>query len=427
MVSRRLLAAALVAALLLGCSYQAEEPGLFDRTTPSLGGRQPSAPPPSPPATNPDLPVLGEAVWTSADGSEVQVRIALHALRRIEGGAVLDWSVTPLSAPNRQPGDPLPALDLGLSRAADERPRITLVDARSDTAYRPLVGVAGPASCVCTPLTSAQRNLQIGHTTMLQVAFGVLPAGTTAIDVAIATIPPFWRVPVTPIDRVPVAVEAGSLAGPVESAQSTTDRTAMFRYGPGEQVLRLQPRRVVASSTFATLEWTIWSVTGGAGLESVVGPPLAEPGEGDLMPIEPVASGPALVVAGGSRPRDARLIAADGAGDAVECLCSPLSSWASALRRPDKPATVVTTFGPLPAGTDRVEVRWEGLDDIAVPVTTAPDSRSRAGAPRPWRPTTWDSASLRSGQGWTTDDWPTPVPAAAELAAEPPRAGRLVR
>jgi hypothetical protein len=97
---------------------------LLRRTPASDRGFPPAtAAPPTPPATNPELPVLAEAVWTSADGLGVQVRIGVHAVRRISGATVLDWSVTPLAAPHLQPGDPVPAhLDLALSRPSDDRP-----------------------------------------------------------------------------------------------------------------------------------------------------------------------------------------------------------------------------------------------------------------------------------------------------------------
>ena len=100
---RRLGAACLGLALLLaGCTYSDREPGLFGRTPPR-------APTDTRPSTRPTdstaaIPVLGEAIYRSTDQSDVSVRIAVHAVRRVPGGTVLDWSVTALAGPGRAPG-----------------------------------------------------------------------------------------------------------------------------------------------------------------------------------------------------------------------------------------------------------------------------------------------------------------------------------
>ena len=315
---RRVVALVSAGVLLAGCSYATEEPGLFGRTPASSDRPQPSVDKPMPPATNPALPVLAEEVWTSADGLGVQARIAVHAVRRISGATVLDWSVTPLKAPNLQVGDAVPpSLDLGLSRPADELPRIYLLDSRGRHLYRPLVSAAGLPRCVCTPLSLAQRRLRIGHTTLLQVAFPALPTSSSTIDVAIATVPPFWQVPVTRADHIPVAVRPTELGRPGDTTPISDGFSDMFRYGSGEQIFRIQPNRVLASSTFTTLEWTIWSVTGGAGLDPASSPPFAEPDAAGVEPVDPVtASGPVLVVATGQGERTlrTRLVRSDRAG-----------------------------------------------------------------------------------------------------------------
>ena len=247
---------------------------------PSTRGGSPATPvaPPTPPATNPALPVLAEAVWTSADGLGVQVRIGVHAVRRISGATVLDWSVTPLTAPNLQPGDPVPpTLDLGLSRPTDELPLISLLDARGDRLFRPLTSAADPLRCVCTPLTPARDRFRIGHTTVLQVAFPALPGSSTTVDVVMATA---------------VAVRAGAdhprRSGPGGRSTRRAGPAAGHRVGRGgyhgdvplragtsrSSALRLH--RVLAGATFTTLEWTIWSVTGGEGLDAASSPPFAE-------------------------------------------------------------------------------------------------------------------------------------------------------
>ena len=418
--------------LLVGCTYAAEEPGLLRQTPADRGGSLPTTvAPPTPPATNPGLPVLAEAVWTSADGLDVQVRIGVHAVRRISGATVLDWSVTPLAAPNLQPDDLLPAdLDLGLSRPTDELPLIWLLDVRGDRLYRPLASPADPLRCVCTPLASAEDRFRIGHTTVLQVAFPALPGSTTAVDVALATLAPFGQVPVTPAGQVPVAVRPVELARPADTAPVALGATEMFRYGPGEQVFRLRVHRVVAGATFTTLEWTIWSVTGGEGLDEASSPPFAERATGGTGPVDrPRASGPVLDLAtsAGSQTLRSRLVATDLSSGALECVCTPLDGWTSVLRRPDKPAAVVTTYPPLPAGARRVQVRFDGLTEISMSVTPALDARRRAAGVRPWTPTTWRAGDLRSGPAWSSQSWPTPVPATDELPADPPGPYLFVR
>lgn len=406
-----LVAAACLALLLPGCTYSREEPGLFGRNRPSPAisptnsDRRTSAPP-----TDPSLPVLAEALWTSADGLDLQARIAVHAVRVIEGATVVDWSITPVRVPNLQPGDPVPStVDLGLSRSADERPRIDLLDSDEGRLYRPSVGPAGRPHCVCTPLSAVQRRLRVGHTTLLQVAYPPLPRSVSTIDVVVATVPPFWRVPVTRPGRVPVAVGPTELGRPARAALVAGERSEMFRYGRGEQVFRVQPNQVLAGDSYATLEWTIHSVTGGDGLESAATPPFGDSVSG---------KGPVLVVdtKRGERILRPRLVRSEPGGSAdAECLCSPLAGWTRVLRRPDKQATVVTTYPPLPADTRRVQVRLAGLAELAVPVRPAPDASSRLAGTRPWSPTTWRPSESRSATGWAPGDWPTPVPSADQL------------
>ena len=77
---------------------------------PSSRRLRPASPYRAAPRSNPDLPVVGEAVWTSGEGLGLTVRIAVHAVRRIPGATVLDWSVTPLSGAGLNSGDAVPAV-----------------------------------------------------------------------------------------------------------------------------------------------------------------------------------------------------------------------------------------------------------------------------------------------------------------------------
>ena len=109
-----------------GCTYAKEEPGLFQSKapeSPTTENRQPPAP------TNPQLPVAAEAEWTTAEGLQISTRFAIHAVRRIQGATVVDWSVTPLRAPGYAFGDDLPSwVDLGLSRSSEGDSNMFLLD-----------------------------------------------------------------------------------------------------------------------------------------------------------------------------------------------------------------------------------------------------------------------------------------------------------
>ena len=374
------------------------------------------------PATNPALPVLGEQVWTSADGLGVQVRIAVHALRRISGATVLDWSVTPLKAPNLRPGDAVPpTLDLGLSRRDDQRPRIYLLDSRDDELYRPLVSATGRPRCVCTPLSPAQRRLRIGHTTLLQVAFPALPAATSAIDVVIATVPPFGQVPVTRAGHIPVAAQPTELGRPGDPAPDVwgflghvplrtrrADLPDPAEPGAGQQHLhhtrvddqvgdrRSRPRRGLESAVRRAGcrrggarrprhgQRSCSGRRDGAGQPNPAGPDgevrRARPSGGERMSLQPAAGmDVGAESAGQGRHRGDDLPTASG-------------------RHRPRP-------GPLPRGGHHVGAGHAGAE------RAQPQSAKRART----SPTTWRPADLRPGPGWTSEDWPTPVPSADQL------------
>ncbi len=419
------LALALSAVLLAaGCTYGEREPGLFDRPTPPPSVPLPSreSPPSTPlPVTNPDLPVAGEALWTSAEGLDVQLRFAVHAVRRVEGGTVLDWSITPIRAPNLRPGDTVPeTVDLGLSRRWETNADVSLVDAPRRAVYRPLSGVPESAvpelgDCLCTPVWLAQRSLRVGVTTVLQVAFPQLPAALRTVDVNVATVAQFGRVPVTPIGKVPGADRPTDLTRPA-ALRPKGARSEMFRYGAGEQVFRIRVDRVLASATFTSLEWAIVSVTGGDGTATASTPPFASPDAATLTAHNPVAaSGPVLHVDQAAIVLRTRVVTNRlTSAEAVECLCTDLRSWV-VLRRPDKVAAVVTNYPALPKRTRQVTVVFAGLDPIDVTVTPAGDGTPVTAPPIRANPTFWGVRSSTPRSGWATRQWPTPVPTRAQF------------
>ena len=172
---------ALALLVLTGCTWSGDEPGLLQRREATTG-------PPVPPPTNPKLPVAGETTWTTAEGQRVTVRIAVHAVRRAPGLTVLDWSVTPLSAPDRQIGDEVPpGFDLGLDRSSAGGVNIVLIDPRKKKVYRPLSHRSRDQAyrCLCTPIWSAQATLHLGETRLLQVAYPALPRGINLVDIVL--------------------------------------------------------------------------------------------------------------------------------------------------------------------------------------------------------------------------------------------------
>ena len=403
----------LLACLVTGCSYDRAEPGLFGRAitretiAPPI---RPVTPDESAQAPNPDLPVIGEAVWTSADGLDITMRIAVHAVRRVAGGTVLDWSVTPLHGPGLRPNDPVPKmLDLGLSRPGEGYPSIILADAQRSRVYRPLTLKDSASRCLCTSVTLAERNLRIDHTTLLQVAFPPLPNDLATVDVDLATVPPFWQVPVTPAGMLPLASYPTELTRPAE-ATSVVASTKAFGYPPARQHYLVMINGVYASSTFTSIEWTILSLDPGRGLQSAASPPLAdaEPPERPYNPIS--AGGPRLSL--GSGIYRARLVTTKFAGrGALECLCTDLRIGTDALRGIGQQMSAVTTFPPLPAGTPKVDIVLPGLTALTdVAVGHAPDSTFRSAGPAVRGVGFWTYQANQPSAGWVPRDWPTPVP-----------------
>ena len=105
------------------------------------------------------------------------------------------------------------------------------------------------------------------------------------------------------------------------------------------------------------------------------------------------------------------LTAAVAERKAYECLCSELGVWAGSLRRQGGRASVASNYPALPAGARTVDVILPGVATISgVPVVDAADSAPRLGPPEPYAGETWTYYSDDPPRGWTTTDWPTPLP-----------------
>ena len=399
-----------------GCTYAKEEPGLFRgraTSSPTLVSLEPPVP------TNPELPVAAETEWTTAEGLQIRTRFAIHAVRRFELGTVVDWSVTPLSAPRYAHGEKLPSwVDLGLSRSSEGDVNMFLIDPAGGKIYRTLSHESRRLfnRCLCTPLWLAQQGLRVGETRMLQATFPPLPAALSFVDVDMINFAPFVHVPVTPIGQVPTAPQPTDLARPPAPVRPKLgERVFRYRQEP-RRVQSITIDRVVAAPGRTSMEWTIKSITDQS---TFILEPALSP-IGDILPDEvdvldrDVVSGPAIRAAGvaGAKPKRVTwLTTAVAERKAYECLCSVLGVWAGSLRRDSGQASVASNYPALPAGTRSVDVILPGVGAIpGVPVVDAEDSAPRLGPPEPYSGETWIYYSDDPPRGWTTADWPTPLP-----------------
>ena len=415
----------LILAMITGCSYSSSEPGLFQTQPPVDGSSAPNDfPPPSPfppRPTNPDLPVAGDAVWTSSEGLRLTTRTAVHAVRRMAGATVLDWSLTPLDAPGLQPGQKVPSwVDLGLGKSTGGDVNALLLDAAAGRAYRPLQHTSRRRfnHCLCTPPWVAQLDLRIGETRLLQATFPALPAATRWVDVSLNTLPVFSRVPVTPDGQVPTATaptdlrrfeDSPPLAPPYHLSEPDL--------GGARRVQSIQIDAVEAGSTFTSLRWTLRSLTDQPSVNVFPpGPPVTAAAPTTLPPVNPsTASGPQLRAAG--RTLSAVHLSYAMLGRRyVDCLCTGFGLWATALRQAGGSASVTTVYPPLPPGTARVDVVLPGATTIwRLPVSAAFDGSARLGPPRAADLDRWLYREDQAPPGWGTADWPTPLPDPAQL------------
>ena len=407
-----------------GCTYAKEEPSLFPRPRateplpPVPSGS--SRPPPQP--TNPALPVAGEALWTSGADPKVQARIAVHAVRRIDGATVLDWSVTPLSKPGASPGDSV-SVDLGLTR-----PRgginAQLIDPAAERVYRPLShrSVREFNHCLCTPLWAAQLTLRLGETRMLQVTYPELPASLRFVDVNLVTLAPFTHLPVTPLGEAPTARRSTDLSrAPEPVTPLMRPLTFLSRADQRERRQSIAATRIIAGPDRTSVEWSLTSLTDHPvfALVPVESPIAGSPPRGWTAADVSSVSGPQLRPSGVRSPPT---LTADWVSDTLapdrraECLCTGLSLWASSLRRAGGRASMATNYPALPAGTTRVDLVLPGVGVVkGLPLSRPVDAARLTGPPEAARSSTWTYSIRNPPRGWTTQEWPTPVPENSQL------------
>ncbi len=428
--TKRLAATAIATAVILsGCTYSDQEPGFFPPPAPRRTTEEPAESPP-PDSTNPALPIAGESVWTTGDGLALTVRFAVHAVRRISGATVLDWSVTPLSAPDLRRGDAVSTrVDLGLTPGSVGDLDISLLDPASQLNYQPLRHRSRRTfnHCLCTPAWLIQQRLRIGETILLQVGYPELPAETAFVDVALANIAPIAHVPVTPVGLVPVATKPVDLARPAKAAAPAAPaRTVHF--GHPRRALNIQIDRIAAGAGATSLEWTIQSRTDQIPtVQQAFGPPVGrQPPEGMQTINGSPTNGPQLRV-DGRRLTTSWSLTEQYGSPAYDCRCSDLGIWARALNRAGGSLQVTSTYPALPPGTTAVDVV---LPDHGlfrrVPVVMADDAARRLAPPVPRKTGTWHYSVNDPPVGWPTMDWPTDVPDSGQLVDYRGRADQVV-
>jgi hypothetical protein len=412
---------------LTGCTYSTQEPGLFPSPKPTAEAASPSRSHFPPQKTNPKLPVAGERIWVSGGQIAVTMRIAVHAVRRVEGATVLDWSVTPLSAAGFAFGDSLPGTEMGLDAPARSsyEPAVSLLDAEGGLIYRPLIHQSRRVfnHCLCTPIWRLAQSLRIGETRLLQISFASLPATMEYVDVSMSTLTPFFHVPVSPVGTVPVAGTPTDLARPAESPRPLAQRVEFRNPIQSRQLQRIQIIRVLATPRRTTLEWTLSSVTDQFSTRVLeYGPPVAgkpPPTDVYLINTSP-ASGPVLLVPGrnGEQRLTTSWVATERNGIAgYECLCTELGLWSSGLRNAGRSVSLVTNYPGLPPSTRRVDVDLPGFGTIRkVPVEALSDSARQVRAPHQAETGFWTYTMEDPPQGWATNDWPTDTPDPGQLA-----------
>ena len=419
---KRLVAVVAAACVLsAGCTYTKEEPGLFrENASQSPTVEQTALPAP----TNPKLPVAAEAEWTTAEGLNISTRFAIHAVRRVQDATVVDWSVTLLSAPGHGLGERLPSwVDLGLSRSSEGDINMFLLDPAAGNVYRTLSHQSRRLfnRCLCTPLWLAQQGLRIGETRLLQATFPPLPDALGFVDVDLINLAPFAHIPVTPIGKVPTATHPTELARPPATLRTTLAQQVFRLRDEPRRVQRISIDRVVASPGRTSLEWTITSVTDQSTF--VLEPALSPiggilPDDVDVLDHD-VVSGPMIKPDGlpASKPSKVSWMTTAVAGrKAYECLCSPLGLWAGSLRREGGHASVTSNYPALPPGTRTISVILPGVATLSgIPVVKAEDSAPRLGPPKPYATDAWDYFSDDPPAGWTSSQWPTPLPDTDQL------------
>lgn len=396
------------------------------------------------------LPVVGSWVVDGGTAEPQDVRVAIHGVRRIEGATVLDWSVTPLAGDGQSAGDDVDQdIDVGITPGLDNADAVRLVDLAAKKVYRPLDNddqeAAGQpvAGSLGVPWYRVEDDFAVGETKLLQYVFPELPDDLETIAVANQGAPLVAGVPIAPIGKVLSGGPDVDLAAPADTVEPATNE-AEFTYPvksaltDPQQQMSVRVDQVLAADEATSIQLTVTAKQSGSGLDQTGGMPV---GDTSLVPpnsmaYENVASGPGLQVddgVGGTKVLRAwfstlsqkanRPIASPDGFAWRDCLCSNLTQSGARLAAEGRSLTLWVQAPPLPADADTADVVFPNgslpaFNDIAVTRVKEPAGFSTrdAGDVGTWTQGTPADAAEDQVDGWSADEWPTPVPDPAEVA-----------
>ena len=188
----------------------------------------------------------------------------------------------------------------------------------------------------------------------------------------LATVPPFWQVPVTPAGMLPLASYPTDLIAPAEGT-SVLASTKAFSYRPtGQFYLDHDQSRLRQQQLHVDRVDDLVARSMGRGLQSASSPPFADAAP-PRHPYNPISAGD-LRSSWATMCCRARLMTTKLAGrGALECLCTDLRGASCSLAKHGPASQRRHEPAALPAGTSKVVVVLPGLTSLTdIPVTSAP-------------------------------------------------------
>ena len=273
--------------------------------------------------------------------------------------------------------------------------------------YRPFIHRRS-GTCLCTPAWLVGQTMVVNSPRLLQTTFPRLPASTRVVEVNIATVPIFSRIPVTPVGTVQAAPGETDLARQAEVRPPPASHE--FRRPTGQSFV-FEVNSILASSGFTSVVWTVQARSPGPGSIGTAHPQIRRSGVGPVLSAQTITA-----------QRD------DAPEKTVQCLCPRLEVLAGRLQNTGDRITVVTNFPVLPRGTTNVDVVFPGVNPlVGISTSTAPEGAFRGGSPVPVETTTWSYLWNRPQAGWSLSRWPPPVPATIDPVQFRSRVDSVIR